>query len=95
MIYDTAGSTKRSSVRLSVRLSVCPSVSLSVASFGRRDCGFAAVGLAGTKYRSIAARPGARPQRRRSTAIDSKREQCHVDSRRRKLNADLFVVVRQ
>jgi len=53
------------------------------------------VGPAGTKYRSIAARPGARQQRRRSTAIDSKREQCHVDSRRRKLNADLFVVVRQ
>jgi len=29
-------------------------------------------------------------QRRRSTALSSKCGQCHVDSRRRRLNTDLF-----
>ena len=36
--------------------------------------------------------PSVQQQRRRSTALSSKREQCHVDSRRRRLNPeDLFV----
>ena len=53
------------------RPSVCPS---------HRCGGFAAVGPAARRYRSIAARP----------ALSSKCEQCRVASRRRKLNTDLF-----
>ena len=49
------------------RLSVCPSHSSAAA---RRCGGFAAVGPAGWRCRSIAARP----------ALSSKREQCHVVS---------------
>jgi len=33
--------------------------------------------------------PGAQQQQRRSTALSSKREQCRVNSRRRKLNTDV------
>ena len=36
--------------------------------------------------------PGVHPRRRRSTARSSTCGQCHVDSRRRKLNTDLFCV---
>jgi len=57
------------------RASVCVSVRPS-----HRCGGFAAVGPAARRYRSIAARP----------ALSSKCEQCRVASRRRKLNTDLF-----
>ena len=42
--------------------------------------GFAAKRHAGTRYRSTAG-AGAQQQRRRSTALSSKRGQCHVESR--------------
>jgi len=69
------------SVHLSVRLSVCPIY---------RPLQLRAAGLllgarpAGRRYRSTAA--GAEQQRRRG----SKREQCHVYSRRMKLNPATF-----
>jgi len=70
----------------------CPSVRLSVPSIDRCSSvrRFAAGRPAGGRYRLTAA--GARLQRRgRSTAhsnaaVGSKREQCHVYSRRRRLN---------
>jgi len=64
------------SVRPSVRLTVCLSrLSTAAAACG----GFAAVGPAGRRYRSIAARPTPPQQRRRSsTAVSSKGEQCHA-----------------
>ena len=66
-VYETAGR---------------PSVCLSRHSAAAPRCGgFAAVGPAGGRYRSIAA---ARPARR------SNCEQCRVVSGRRQLNADLF-----
>jgi len=63
--------------RSGVRL-VCP----PVPSFARRCCGFAAGCSVGTRCRSIAARP----------ALSSKRGQCHVISRRRKLNTVLLLL---
>ena len=63
--------------RSGVRL-VCP----PVPSFARRCCGFAAGCSVGTRCRSIAARP----------ALSSKRGQCHVISRRRKLNTVLSLL---
>ena len=64
------------------------SVCLSQLSTAASACGgFAAVGPADRRYRSIAARPaGAQQQGRRS----SNGEQCHVYSRRRRLDTDLF-----
>jgi len=53
--------------RSCVRLSVCPPHNTAAA---RRCGGFAAVGPAARRYRSIAARP----------ALSSKREQCHAVS---------------
>ena len=52
-------------------------------------CGFAAVGPAGRRYRSIAAAAG----RRSSTTFSSKCEQCRVVSWRRKLNTDLVMTL--
>ena len=49
--------------------------------------GFAAVGPAGRRYQSIAARPAAAQQQRRHSSTCG---QCHVTSRRRWLNTDLF-----
>ena len=66
---------------VSVRPSVCPSRSPTAAACG----GFAAVGPAGRRYRSIAARPAPRGC---STARSYTCGQCHVCSRRTKLVAD-------
>ena len=55
----------------------------------RRCRGFAAVGPAGRRYRSIAAAA----ERRSSTAFCSKCEQCRVVSWRRKLNTDLVMTL--
>jgi len=70
----------------SVCLSVCPRVCLSVYhSTSAAACGgFAAQRCASGRYQSTAA--GAQQQRRRSTALSSKCEQCRVYSWRRKLN---------
>ena len=78
--------------RPSVRPSVCPSVCMSQLLTVAAACGgFAAVGPAGKGYRSIAAAAGRRSSTaHRSTACSSKREQCYVVSRRRKLKPDLF-----
>jgi len=60
------------------------SVCLSHQSTAAAACGeFAAVGPAGGRYRSIAARP----------ALSSKCDQCHVVSWRTKLNTDLFTLL--
>ena len=57
----------------------CPSVRLSQLSTAAAACGgFAAVSPAGRRYRSIAAWP----------APSSKGGQCHIYSRRRRLNTD-------
>jgi len=63
-----------------VRPSVCPTHNSAAA---RRGGGFAAVGPAARRCRSIAARP----------TLTSRCEQCHVVSRRRKLETDSFVLV--
>ena len=63
--------------RPSVHLSVCP-----VIGGVRRVCCWA---RAGRRCRSTAAAVG---QRRRSTALSSKREECHVDMRCRNLNTE-------
>jgi len=77
--------------RSGVRRSVCP----SVPPFARSCGGFAAERRAGRRYRSTAAavgRPAAiAPQNgaQQQIALSSKCEQCHVVSRRRKLNTEL------
>ena len=87
--YTAASVTKRTSVRLSVCLSVhlfvCPII---------RPQPQPAKGLLLCAVRAgdIDRQPGDQ-QRRRSTALSSKCEQCHADSRRRKLNTELFVNV--
>jgi len=64
----------------------CPSVCLfHLSTCAAASGGFAAVGPACGRYRSIAARPA-----HSSTAVSSKCEQCHVCSRRRRLSSDLF-----
>jgi len=64
----------------------CPSVCLfHLSTSAAASGGFAAVGPACGRYRSIAARPA-----HSSTAVSSKCEQCHVCSRRRRLSSDLF-----
>ena len=86
MIVCGAGSMTRSSA--SVRLSVC---SLSHHSSAAAACGgFAAERRAGSRYRSTAPSGSGVSARGRSTALSSKCEQCHVDSWRRNLNAELF-----
>ena len=86
LVIDTAcivcgaGSMKLSGVRPSVCLSVCPTTSVPSLAAARRCGGFAAVGPAGRRYRSIAARP----------ALSSNCEQCHVVSGRRKLNRRVY-----
>jgi len=55
----------------------------------QRRAGVAAERPVGRRYRSTAV--GAQQQRRRrTTAVSSKCEQCHVYSRRRRLNTDLL-----
>ena len=87
--YTAASVTKRTSVRLSVCLSVhlfvCPII---------RPQPQPATGLllSAVRAEDIDRQPGDQ-QRRRSTALSSKCEQCHADSRRRKLNTELFVNV--
>ena len=77
--------------------SVCISLCLSILSCAAAAAcgGFAAVGLADGRYPSTAAGAQQQPRRStgRSTALSSKCEQCHVYSRRRRLNADLFLFV--
>jgi len=65
---------------VSVHLSVPPAAACGV---------FAAVGPAARRYRSTAARPAVS----RSTARSRKCGQCHVISGRRKLNADLLLLL--
>ena len=70
------------------RYGVRPSVSLSQLSTAATACGgFAAVGPAGRRHRSIAA--ARRMADISSTAVSCKGEQCHVSSRCRRLNTDL------
>jgi len=89
-----AGSMKRSSVCLSVRPSVCLSVCRShrrAAAAARAAGLLLSAQLAGDCSRRRRAHPAARlsqQQRRRSTALSSKRGQCHVDNRRTRLNSD-------
>jgi len=76
--------------RLSVRPFLCPIIRPQP----RRAAGLL---LSAVRARDIDRQwlpPGAEQQRRRSTALSSKCELCHVDSRRRKLNTDLFVLPR-
>ena len=76
---------KRSIVRPSVR----PFVRLSHRSTAAAACGsFAAERRAGRIYRSQRS-----AATRRSTALSSKCGQCHVDSRGRRLNTDLFSLI--
>jgi len=77
---------KLSGVRLSVCLSVRPAQQAWITTVTLfLSTGFVVVGPAGRihVYRSIVARP----------ALSSKREQCHVVSWRRKLNANLLLVI--
>ena len=81
----------RSRVHVTVQcLSVRQSVSLSHLSTATAACGgFAAGRLAGCRHRSTAA--GARQHGASCfTAFSRKCEQCHVYSRRRRLNTDLL-----
>ena len=77
---SVCGSLRRiSNGTLSVRLSIQSIQSVEWCSSVR---GFAAVGPAGRRYRSIAARP----------ALSSNCEQCYVISWRRKLNTDSLLL---
>lgn len=68
-----------------------PSVSPSHYSHVACSCGeFAAVGPAGRRYQLIAARPTPSS----SMVLSSKCDQCHIYSRRRRLNTDLLTVYR-
>jgi len=68
-----------------VSIWICPSVCLSQLPTAAAACGrFAAVGPADRRYLSSS-----------STAVSSKCEQCHVYSRRRKLNIDLLLILFQ
>ena len=74
------------------RSSVCAYVRLSHHPTTAKACGgFAAECHAARRYQSIAS--AAQQQRRRGTALSSKCEQCHVDSRCRKLNTAVVLVL--
>ena len=84
LAYYTAGSMYRYGVRLSVRLSVCPILLRSRGVL--RVCSLVlwawrAGDIDRQQHRSTG----------HSTAFSGKCEQCHVNSRRRRLNTDLFI----
>ena len=85
--FSSVQSMKRSSVRPSVRPLVCLSRHLTSAP------GLLLSAVRTGDIHQQRQAPGARHQRRRSTALSSKCEQCHVYSRRRKLNTDLLLYI--
>jgi len=91
-----AGFMWRPSVSPSTRPSVCPVDQKQQRRAGGLLLSAVRAGDIGRQLRArcgkrAAACAGAQQQRRRSTALSSKCGQRHVDSRRRRLNTDLFV----
>jgi len=72
----------------------CPSVCRFHRSVAAVAClGFAAGRPAGKRYPSTAGADAQQQRRRRGMTLSSKYGQCHVYSRRRRLNTDLFALV--